>query len=178
STLSLHDALPISFRFGHDKGGAAHAFCTAGQHKAGFTRTDGACGGADRIQPGTAETVDCGARHFQRKTRQQSRHARHVAVVLARLVGAAEKDIVYRLPVRAGVALHQSADDDGAQVVRTDAGQGAAVSAERRADGVANEGLLGHGRVSSWIVLMTKPLSLRWRRTSSPHPPTLRTLLR
>ena len=46
------------------------------------------------------------------------------------------------------MALHQRADRDGAQIVRADAREAAAVAADRRADRVADEGV-AHGSASS-----------------------------
>ena len=48
-------------------------------------------------------------------------------------------------PVDAGIARHQRLDRQRAEVVGADARQRAAVAAERGADGVADEGVLGHG---------------------------------
>ena len=78
--------------------------------------------------------------HLDRQAGQQRRHARDVAVVLARLVGAAEDHVVDGRPVDVGLALHQRPDRDGAEIVGAHAGEAAAVAADRRADGVADEG--------------------------------------
>ena len=54
--------------------------------------------------PDAAQAVHRLARHFDRQPGEQRRHARHVAIVLARLVGAAEDHVVDRasgsMPVR------------------------------------------------------------------------------
>ena len=55
---------------------------------------------ADRVEAGRAQPVDGDAGHAIRQARQQQRHARDVAVVLAGLVGAAEDDLVERAPSR------------------------------------------------------------------------------
>ena len=55
-----------------------------------------------------------------RQAGQQQRHARDVAVVLAGLVGAAEDHVVDRLPIDAGIALHQRLQRDGAEIVGAD----------------------------------------------------------
>ena len=57
----------------------------------GIARPDSAGGGADRVKARAAEPVDRRARHLGRQPGQQQRHAGDVAVVLARLVGAAEE---------------------------------------------------------------------------------------
>jgi len=111
---------------------------------AGLARLDRARGEADGVQARAAQAVHRGAGHRNRQAREQPRHARHVAVVLAGLVGAAVEHVVHGRPVDAGVALHQRLDGHGAQVVGAHAAQGAAVAAEGGADGVADKGL-GHG---------------------------------
>ena len=84
-----------------------------------------------------------------RQAGEQHRHAGDVAVVLAGLVGAAEIAVVERLPVEAGIALDQHADRVGGEVVGADVAQRPAVAADRRADGVADEGV-GHGVLPCW----------------------------
>ena len=60
-------------------------------------------GGTDRIQPGGAQPVQRDAGHRLGQSGQQQRHPRHVAVVLAGLVGAAHIDFVELRPVERGV---------------------------------------------------------------------------
>ncbi len=67
------------------------------------------------------------------------RHAGDVAVVLAGLVGAAVDHVGDRGPVDLRVACHQGLDRDGAEVVGAHRRERAAVAAEGRADGVADE---------------------------------------
>ncbi len=73
---------------------------------------------------------------------EQRRHPRHVAVVLARLVGGAEVDVGDPLGVDAG-ALDHGGDRVRCEVVGADAREGAAVAAHRRANRVDYIGL-GH----------------------------------
>ena len=76
--------------------------------------------------------------------REQKRHAREVAVVLAGLVGAAKKDLVDFL-AEARMTAHEFADRQRREVVGANAGQRAAVAADRRAHVVADEGFRCHG---------------------------------
>ncbi len=78
-----------------------------------------------------------------RQAGEQQRHARDIAVVLARLVGAAEDHIVDGVPVDGRVARHQRLQRDGAQIVGAHGGQRAAEAADGGADIVADEGF-GH----------------------------------
>ena len=91
----------------HHERRAAHAFHAAGDHQAGLAGADRPGGRPQRIQPGATQAVDRGTRHFQRQAGQQAGHTRHVAVVFAGLVGAAEDDVGDGLPVDARVARHQ-----------------------------------------------------------------------
>ena len=93
---------------------------------------DRAGGAVDRLQAGGAEAVDGGAGDAVGQAGEQRRHPRHVAVVLARLVGGAEVDVVDPLGVDAG-ALDHGGDRVRGQVVGADAGERAAVGAHRRA---------------------------------------------
>ena len=68
---------------------------------------------------------------------------REVAVVLPRLVGAAEDHVVELAPVDARVAVDQRLDRDRGEIVGADVRQRAAVAADRRADVVADVGF-GH----------------------------------
>ena len=54
------------------------------------------------------------------KPGEQARHPREIAIILARLVGAAEDDVVELGPVDAGVAVDQRADRDGGEIVGAD----------------------------------------------------------
>ena len=60
----------------------------------GFARADRARGQSDRVEAGAAEPVDRARRARCRAGREQQRHARDIAIVLARLIGAAGIDFV------------------------------------------------------------------------------------
>src|SRR5207244_4072100 len=75
-------------------------------------------GAGDRGQARRAESVDGHAADALRQPRQQDRHAGDVAVVLARLVGAAEPDVLELVLGNAG-ALDGRADRNRGQVVGT-----------------------------------------------------------
>ncbi len=123
-------------------GGAAHRLDPAGEVEVALAELDRAGGGVDRLQAGGAEPVDGGAGDALRQAGEQRRHPRDVAVVLAGLVGGAEVDVDDPLRVDAA-ALDHGADRVRGEVVRADAGEGAAVGAHRGADRVEYVGL-GH----------------------------------
>src|ERR1700738_1281828 len=80
---------------------------------------------AERENASAALPITTGARvpmerragNLSRPPRQQQRHPRHVAVVLAGLVGAAEIDLVDLGPVELGMPRYQGLDRGGRQVV-------------------------------------------------------------
>ncbi len=92
---------------------------------------DRARGDADRVEARSAQAVDGRAGDLDRQSGEQQRHAGDVAVVLAGLVGAAVEHVVDRLPVDAGIALHQRLDGQRGEVVGADGRERAAVAAER-----------------------------------------------
>jgi hypothetical protein len=80
------------------------------------------------------------------QARQQHRHAGHVPVVLARLIGAAQHHLV-DMVAEAGMALQEGAQRQGREIVGPDPGERAPKSADGRAHGIADENrsLAGHG---------------------------------
>ena len=130
----------------HDERGAGHQFGAAGDRELNLARLDPPRRRGDRLHARGAKAVDGCARNGLGQAGEQERHAREIAVVLARLVGAAEKDLV-ELLAEAGMAAHELADRRRREIVGAHAGQRAAVAADRRAHIVADEGL-GHGRGS------------------------------
>ena len=79
------------------------------------------------------------ARDRVREAGQQGRHARDVAVVLSRLVGTPEVDVVDRRRVDAR-SLDSRRDRDGRQIVRANVRERPAVAADGRPDGGENDG--------------------------------------
>ena len=106
-------------------------------------RADRAGGMPDGIEPGAAQPVHSRAARPVGQAGQQPRHARDVAVVLARLVGAAEITSsssaqstfgLRSISARIGIAARSSARTDASAPV---------VTADRRANRVADESF-GH----------------------------------
>ncbi|KAF1051747.1 MAG: hypothetical protein GAK41_01241 [Burkholderia gladioli] len=141
----------------HHERRAAHAFHAAGDHQPGFARLDRARGDADRVHAGTAQAVDRRIGHAFRQAREQRRHARDVAVVLAGLVGAAEDHVVDRGPVDVAIALDERLERHCAEVVGANAGQrAAAVAVDRGADCVTEE-CIGHGCLRNFVRMKCAP---------------------
>ena len=130
-----------AFRLRDDEGRAAHALHPAGDQQVRFARLDRAGGRDHGVEAGAAEPVDRRARRRFRQAGEQRRHPRDVAVVLARLIGAAVNHVVQGGPVDGRMPLHQRSQRLGAEIVRPDARQRAAIFAEGRADIAADEGL-------------------------------------
>ena len=135
-----------AFGLGQRIGRARHALDAAGDEDLAFAAADGARRHVDRRQPGGAQPVDGHPGGFNGQPGQQGGHARHVAVVFAGLVGAAEVDLLDQPGVDSG-AVEQAADDECGQVVGAHFGQHAAQRSDRRADGIDDDGF-GHGVVS------------------------------
>ncbi len=127
----------------HDKRCACHRLHSAGDHQAGVAGLDRPRRRANRIHAGTAQAVDGGAGNFLRQTRQQRRHARHVAIVFAGLVGATVDHVIDFFPVDAGIATHQFAQRHRPKVVGAHILQRSAVTADGRADCIANKCFFG-----------------------------------
>src|SRR5205085_8865894 len=105
-------------------------------------------------------------RHFDRKTRQEQRHPRHVAIVLAGLIGAAEDHVVDGERIDPA-ALDDGFDGHGSEIIRAYAGQRPAVLADGRADGSANESLARH--VSRFPFPVSRVLTVPPTPSSSPY---------
>ena len=130
-------------RLAHHERRARHRLDAAGDGEVDLARADALRGEAHRVQSRRAEPIDGDARHRVRQAREQQRHPRDVAVVLAGLVGAAVIDLVERRPIDIRMPLHQRLDRDRAEIVGAHLGEPAGIAADRRADGVADEGV-GH----------------------------------
>ena len=139
-------ALERLLRLGHHERRARHRFDAAGNGEIDLAAFDGARGVADRIETGGAEPIYCEAGNRVGQSGNEQRHARDVAVVLARLVGAAEHDLVERRPIHVRMALDQRPDRRGGEIVGAHLGERAAVAADRGAHRIAEEDVadLGH----------------------------------
>jgi hypothetical protein len=123
---------------GEDEGCSRHGLDAARDDELGVAERYRAIAGDHRLQARPAEPVDCRPRRAQRQARQQYRHACDVAVLLARAVGVAQHDVVDVLgDVR--VAVDQSTERGGGQVVRADTGQCAVETPEGGAGEIDDE---------------------------------------
>ena len=141
--VDLRASLIGGLRLAHHQRRACHGFHAAGDDEVEFAGTDRSRGGPDGVEPRGAEPVHRRARHAVRQPGEQRRHARDVAVVLARLIGAAEDDFVDGLG-KSGMARQECPYRNRGEVVGPHFRQGAAVTADRRADRIANEGVAAH----------------------------------
>ena len=139
--MDLRLALEGRLGLGQDEGRTRHAFDPAGDHHLGPV-ADHPGTGDDRVETRGAQAVHGQRRHGFGQARQQHRHARDVAVVLAGLVGAAEHHLVHG---KTRMQVEQPVDRQGCHVVRAHHGKAAAVAADRRAAVGAKEDL-GHER--------------------------------
>ena len=123
-------------------GGARHVFHAAGDENIAFTGADGTRGLVDGSQARSAQPVDGDAGHFNREAGEQQRHARHVAVIFAGLVGTAQVHFLNQRRVQL-VTQQDRFQHMGSQVVGADGGQSAAQRADGGADRINDNGL-GH----------------------------------
>ena len=151
---------------GHDEWRARHAFDAAGDHQLGLASPDRPRRSDDGVHAGAAQPVDRRSANADRQPGQQQRHAGDVAIVFARLVGAAKDDVVDRLPVDAGVSAHQGLEGSGREIVGAHRRQGAAEPADRRANVVADEDFAHFthpGRRGRRPALQSTATALVWR---------------
>ena len=73
---------------------AGHRFDAAADEHVAVADRDRVRRRVDRLEPGAAQPVDGQPADLDREVREQERHPRDVAVVLAGLVGAAEDDVL------------------------------------------------------------------------------------
>jgi hypothetical protein len=139
----------------HDERRPRHRFDAAGDGEVDLAGADGAARRADRIEAGGAQAVHGDAGDTVRQAREQQRHPGHVAVVLARLVGAAEIDLVDFGKVDLGIAGDERLDRLRREIVGTHPRKAAAIAPDRRSHRIADEDI-AHVHCSL--------MQTRWRR--------------
>jgi hypothetical protein len=156
-------AREAALRFERRERRARHRLDPARENEVGLAEANLAGGLDRRLQAGRAEPVDRQARHRRGQAREQGGHARDVAVVLARLVRAAQVDLLDARGVQL-VALDGGSDHAGGQIVRAHAGEDAAVAADRRAQSVDNHGFphLDERTLGPWTSSPSSSCSASW----------------
>ena len=155
-----------------DVGRAGHRLHAAGHEHVAVADHDRVGGRVDRLEAGAAQPVDGLAGDLDGEAGQQAGHARHVAVVLAGLVGAAEDHVVDAGGVDAGLG-HSGPDGQRGQVVGAHGAQRAAVAADGRAHGgddprLAQGAVEGPGHAAIVGRTARRPGTPRPRRPTSP----------
>ncbi len=146
--VDLGRALPRPLALAHHEGRAGHRFHPAREREVDVAGPDRPGGGAHRVEAGGAEPVQRHARHALGQPGEQQAHAGDVAVVLARLVGAAEKDFFDAL-LEGGMAVQERAEGDRREVIGPHCGERTAVAADRRPHEITDEDVprLAHHRL-------------------------------
>lgn len=111
---------------------ADHVFDAAGSQQFRFAATDCLRRAADGAEDISALPIDRRARHHAWQSGERCGHARDVAIFRARLIGAAEQNVVGRYPIHAGMTLDQDPQRSGGKVVGADRSQRNARTADRR----------------------------------------------
>jgi hypothetical protein len=122
-----------------DEGRTGHRLDASGDEQVTVPGHHRVTGTDDGGQPGGAQPVDRHSRDGLRKPGEQRGEARHVAVVLAGLVRAAEPDVLDLGRGDAGT-LDRGRDGDRREVVGTHPCEPAAVAAHRSPDGREDDG--------------------------------------
>ena len=135
-------------RLRRHQGRARHRLDAAGDEEVAVARDHRVAGTDHRGEAGGAEAVHRHARDRFRQAREERREPRDVPVVLARLVRAAEPDVLDLARRHAGT-LDRRRDRDRREVVRADARKPAAVSPDRGPDGGEDDGASHDASVSS-----------------------------
>jgi hypothetical protein len=107
----------------------------------GLSYHHGPRGVSYRLKARATQAVEGGTGDHLGEARQEQRHARHVAVILSCLVGAAKVDVL-DLFGRDACALHEGFEGQGAEIVGTHGAQSAAMAAYRRPHRADNPGFL------------------------------------
>ena len=113
---------------------AGHRLDTARDEEIAVPGDDGMAGADDRREARGAEAVDGDAADGIGQARKQRSEARHIPVVLARLVRAAEPDVLDLLRGHAG-AGYRLGDGDRRKIVWSHRREPTAVAPDRRAHG-------------------------------------------
>jgi hypothetical protein len=98
---------------------ARHRFDAAGDRHFDLAGAHGARRRSDRVEARAAQAIDRRAGNACRQSGEQARHTRDVAIVLARLIGAAGEHVVDRMRIEAGRLGERRFDGMGEEVVRT-----------------------------------------------------------
>ena len=139
----LRRALKRRLGLAHDERSARHRFGAAGDGEIDLARLDRPRRRGERVHSRSAQAVDRHARNGVGKSGEQEGHAREVAVVLARLVGAAQDDLLHFVR-KAGMTAHQLSDRQRRKIIRAHARERPGVPADRGADIIADIGFGGH----------------------------------
>jgi hypothetical protein len=111
-------------RLWHDERRAGHAFDAARDDDVCRPVADGAGGGDHGIKPRGAEAVHGQRRDSRAEAREEDSHPGDVAVVLARLIGAAKDHFADGQVVE----VQEAVDDPGGEVIRADMGEGTCIT--------------------------------------------------
>ena len=134
-------ALKAALGLQGDERCATHALHATSNDHFGIANGDGVCSGGECLQTRAAEAVHGLPRNFDGVAGNEERHARHVAIVFAGLIGTAQDHIVDVGGVDAA-ARNDRFEHGGGKVVGANASERAAVATEGGAQRLNDPGLL------------------------------------
>jgi hypothetical protein len=120
AVVDLCGATERGVGLGQNEWCAGHAFDPAGNNQIRFSGFDRSGPNGNGIQARTAQTVNSTAGYTLGEPSQQKSHSRHVAVILARLIRAAQDHIVDGRPIHIGIPVDQCADRNRGEIIRSD----------------------------------------------------------
>jgi hypothetical protein len=114
--LQTHVATERAIALAHHKRGTSHALNATCDKGIARSSLNSLCRAIDCLQARTTETVDGLPRDLYRQPRQQQSHTRHVAVILASLIGTTKNYILYSsgIDIR---AAHRFTNDEGRHII-------------------------------------------------------------
>ena len=145
---------------------AAHRLDAAGDEEVAVTGSDRVRRRDHRGQSRSAKTIHRHPGDGLRQAREQDRHARDVAVVLARLVGGAEVDVLDLRRVHSR-ARNRLGDHRRGEIVRPDVSQSTAPAPDRRAHSGEDDGAAHDSTNSTRTGCSYVPVSSARRSNSS-----------
>ncbi len=137
--VNLRLAAESLLRLPHHKRRPRHALHAARNHHLRLATLDRPRRNRHRLHARSAQPVHRRPGNFLRHSREQQRHARHIAIIFPSLIRAPVDHVIHRRPIHANVALHQRPNRNRRQIIRPHRRERPAKPPERRPHRIANK---------------------------------------